>query len=272
VRHILILVSVLSVLGSSAVSRAAVFTVSTSLDLVDTAIGDGLCRSSEGQMCSLRAAIQESNAIPGADVIVLQNLGPYQLRLQEPGVGTVDEDGSATGDLDVATAITVQAPAAASQRRIQVVFHETLGPPEDRIFHVLPAGNLTLRGVSLEDGVATSASTSRGGAILNEGILDLADCTLDGNDALEGGAIYNDGFLAVDSCTFSSNDARDVGGGAGDGGAIFSSTFKLMIVTGSTFVGNGADGRGGAVFSDFGSITDLENSTFSGNTGPDVLR
>ena len=46
-----------------------------------------------------------------------------------------------------------------TMRRIQVAFNEQQGdPPEDRIFHVLPAGDLTLRGVSLEDGVATSAS------------------------------------------------------------------------------------------------------------------
>jgi hypothetical protein len=137
---------------------------------------------------------------------------------------------------------------------------------------VLPAGDLTLRGVSLEDGVATSVSTSRGGAILNEGTLDLSDCALDGNDALEGGAIYNDGFLDAETCTFSNNHARNTGGGAGEGGAISSTAFGITTVLRSTFTGNRADVRGGAIFGGFDTVVDLENSTLSGNSGPDVLR
>jgi predicted outer membrane repeat protein len=239
VRHSLIYLSVLCVLASADQGRAATFTVTTSLDLLDTAIGDGLCRTSEGQTCSLRAAIQESNALGGSHTIRLGG-GPYRLTLQEPGANDPDEDAAATGDLDVTADILVESTSA-TLRRIQVAFNELIGPPADRIFHVLPGGDLTLIGLSLEDGVATSASTSRGGAILNEGTLHVSDCEFDANDATVGGAIYNDDFASLD-------------------------------VDSSTFTNNGATSGGGAIFGDAAGFVDLENSTFSSNDGPDVLR
>lgn len=269
-RHGLLLVCVLSVVVSPALSRAAIFTVTTTLDLVDASLGDGVCLTAD-QSCSLRAAIQQANALGGSHTIRLGG-GPYQLTLQEPAAADPDEDAAATGDLDVTADVSIESTSV-SQRRIRVAFNEQQGDgPEDRIFHVLPVGTLTLDGVSLEDGVATSTSTSRGGAILNEGLLFLSDCTLDGNEALEGGGIYNDGFLLGGSCTFSGNEARNLGGGPGDGGAIFSTTLGATVLADSTFTGNGADGRGGAVFGDFDTFLELVNSTLSGNTGPDVLR
>src|SRR5437868_3165694 len=45
---------------------AATFTVNTTDDLSDTDPGDGVCVTSDGT-CSLRAAIQESNALSGND-------------------------------------------------------------------------------------------------------------------------------------------------------------------------------------------------------------
>jgi hypothetical protein len=92
VRHILILVAGLSVLAGSAVSRAATFTVTTSLDLVDANLGDGACLTVD-QSCSLRAAVQQANALGGFHTIRLGG-GPYKLTLQEPGAADPDEDGS----------------------------------------------------------------------------------------------------------------------------------------------------------------------------------
>jgi len=47
---------------------AATFTVDTTDDAVDVAPGDGQCKTANDH-CSLRAAIQEANALIGADVI-----------------------------------------------------------------------------------------------------------------------------------------------------------------------------------------------------------
>ena len=56
----------------SARSQAATFTVNNPLDVVDAAPGNGICETAPGNgVCTLRAAIQETNALAGADEIIL---------------------------------------------------------------------------------------------------------------------------------------------------------------------------------------------------------
>ncbi len=70
------------------------FTVDSTTDAVDADPGDGLCASAAGE-CTLRAAIQETNALLGPDSIQVPE-GTFTLTI--PGA---DEDASSTGDLDV---------------------------------------------------------------------------------------------------------------------------------------------------------------------------
>jgi CSLREA domain-containing protein len=51
-------------------AAAATFLVNTSVDAVDAVPGDGVCATIDG-LCSLRAAVQESNALTGAHAISL---------------------------------------------------------------------------------------------------------------------------------------------------------------------------------------------------------
>src|SRR2546425_8661400 len=81
-------------------AAAVTFTVNDTADGVDAAPGDGRCATAAGT-CTLRAAIQETNAEPGADTIMVQ-AGTYLLTI--PGRG---EDAAATGDLDIAEALTI---------------------------------------------------------------------------------------------------------------------------------------------------------------------
>jgi hypothetical protein len=70
------------------------FTVDSYFDTVDADPGDGFALDAVGQT-SLRAAIMQANANPGADTISLK-AGIYSFSIE----GT-DEDAAATGDLDV---------------------------------------------------------------------------------------------------------------------------------------------------------------------------
>jgi len=74
--------AVLAVALSGAIQTdAATFTVNRTLDAVDARPGDGICGTGRGnRICTLRAAIQESNARPGADIINLP-AGTYTLTL-----------------------------------------------------------------------------------------------------------------------------------------------------------------------------------------------
>src|SRR5437867_11074046 len=77
-------------------TRAATFNVNSTTDAVDATPGDGACATAgPTPVCTLRAAIQEANALRGADVINLP-AGTYTLTI--PGRG---EDHAATGDLDI---------------------------------------------------------------------------------------------------------------------------------------------------------------------------
>jgi len=75
----------------AAPAQAVVFAVDSTVDAVDAVPGDGTCADASGA-CTLRAAIQETNALAGADVVELP-AGNYVLSI--PGIG---EDTSATGD------------------------------------------------------------------------------------------------------------------------------------------------------------------------------
>src|SRR4029079_14318295 len=77
-----------------AAGLAATFVVNSTLDATDVLPGNGAC-SPATAVCTLRAAVQEANALPGTHVIVLP-AGIYRLTI--PGRGEVR---GATGDLDI---------------------------------------------------------------------------------------------------------------------------------------------------------------------------
>jgi len=52
-------------------SHATTFIVNTTADTADAVPGDGICADSGGA-CSLRAAVQEANALAGPDTIQLR--------------------------------------------------------------------------------------------------------------------------------------------------------------------------------------------------------
>jgi CSLREA domain-containing protein len=58
--------------GSSAPTIASnTFTVTSTTDTTDATPGDGICETAPGNhICTLRAAIQETNALPGSDTII----------------------------------------------------------------------------------------------------------------------------------------------------------------------------------------------------------
>jgi CSLREA domain-containing protein len=76
------------------------FTVNSTADIVDDNPGDGACSTVFG-VCTLRAAIMETNALVGANSISLP-AGHYMLAL--PGS---NENGCLTGDLDIVDDLTI---------------------------------------------------------------------------------------------------------------------------------------------------------------------
>ncbi|HNB53427.1 MAG TPA: CSLREA domain-containing protein, partial [Anaerolineales bacterium] len=83
-------------------TAGSTITVNNMTDGVDANIGNGLCETSTPGQCTLRAAIQEANALPGTQTITLP-AGIINLSLAGSG-----ENASATGDLDITDALIIQ--------------------------------------------------------------------------------------------------------------------------------------------------------------------
>ncbi|MDQ6972576.1 MAG: carboxypeptidase regulatory-like domain-containing protein, partial [Mariprofundaceae bacterium] len=115
-----------STYGYSAISKVNVvkFLVNTTTDGVDANIGDGACADANSS-CSLRAAVQETNALTGADSIGLA-AGIYTLTLTGPG-----ENLSASGDLDIRDGLSIIGSGAGSTT--------INGNATDRVLHIDPA-------------------------------------------------------------------------------------------------------------------------------------
>lgn len=153
------------------------FTVNSVIDTVDANPGDGVALDASGNT-SLRAAVQEANATPGEDTIVLPD---ELIQLFTPGRG---EDMAETGDLDITDdVIIIGAGAGASIIDIE---------RQDRIFDIHPGVSAEISGVTIRDALVNN-STEDGGAIRNAGTLLITDSTLTLNSASNGGgAILNE--------------------------------------------------------------------------------
>jgi CSLREA domain-containing protein len=217
-------------------AHAASFTVTTTADTADAWVGDGVCADVHGR-CTLRAAVQEANARPGADIITLP-AGTYTLSF-------VPLNGS--GDLNLTGETTIMAaPGATATIRGG---HSWL----DRIFAVAPSANVKLVDLIIAGGIAT-----RGGAIFNEGTLLVERTTIRSSGAEDGGAIFNRGALTLSGSTLRDNIALF------SGGAIFNHAAGTLSISSSTLAGNRAGSDGGGLAFAGGEAT-IQNSTFSGN-------
>ena len=238
----------LSLLGSALVVspvRAASFTVDTINDTTDTSAGDGLCIDASGN-CSLRAAIQETNALAGADVISLP-AGTYTLTLgsQLPAIsGTLTVNGGG------AKTTIIQANVAPNTAPY-------------RVFEVGTNGNLTLNEVTVQHGTCTGACASyagNGGGILNQGTINITNSIVANNHANNGGGMFalGSGSVTILNSTFASNTV------SADGGGLYIFATTSPTITNSTFYNNRASTLGGGVHTVYTTLT-VRNSTFSGN-------
>jgi len=132
------------------------------------------------------------------------------------------------------------------------------GNQNGRIFDVSPGATVELISLTITNGFAGTGNS--GGAIVNNGSLNITNCTLAGNstdDNDNGGAIYNNGALRLTACTLAANSANF-------GGAIQNYNINCALVN-CTLAGNLADINGGAIDSDFSAVLALTHCTFYGN-------
>ena len=185
--------SILCTLGLAAqVCSAAIFTVNvTVFDATDNALGDGECRISGGDFCTLRAAVMEANALPGPDIIVLPEDANIVLDISPPPVPTPPT--AANGDLEISETVII-GTFTADIANFPTIDARNLN---DRVFDVLSTTDIfTLQNVRVRGGnVAHGTGVGRGGAIRifsGVGEANIFGVDFFGNTADRGGAIYAD--------------------------------------------------------------------------------
>lgn len=257
------------------------FDVNSGADAVDAVPGNGTCATASG-LCTLRAAIQEANAL-GAAII---NIWVAATTLT---TGAANEDAAAGGDLDIIGAVILRGNGATLSTTVA-----------DRFFDVRPNGMLIVSDlvmigqdtylglvggcVNVGAGAVFTASrtvfnacyAATGGGVGIAGdfaTVEIADSNIFGNRANTGGGLgtsgaTDDARITIERTMFSLNDAVD-----GDGGAIYTidSSLTLTNVTmeRNTATNEEVGGRGGGLFFDSVSVTHmaaLTHVTIANNT------
>ena len=260
---VLLAVGGLAVTGVAGTASAGEeFVVTTVEDTVDATPGDGECEDAAGD-CSLRAAVQEANALAGEQRI---RLSSATYVLSRAGAG---EDAASTGDLDVTGPLVVLGGGATVD-----------AAGLDRVVDVLRGASLTASEVTLTDGAV--ARNQDGAVIRSFGALDLRDAAVtDGRGGRFGGGIASTGTLRAERVVVEGNTTQTAGGGIAASGS--SQLTQVRLVGNTSVVGGGvvnagtldADGlevvdntaqlSGGGLSTEAGGTTTVDGSTFSGN-------
>jgi predicted outer membrane repeat protein len=246
----------------------AVFNVTTTLDVIDSADGKR----------SLREAITAANNLAGTDLIVLP-AGVFKISLTAAG-----EDANATGDFDVTDAATIRGAGAGAT----IIDGQQL----DRVFDVFGTAPGSIRVVFEKLTVRNGNVTGHGGGIqVGNADLVFRDGVVSGNRAsLMGGGVSNEavpgtGIVTVVRSTVSRNVASFAGGlrigGSGSPLTVKDSTLRRNIadngsgggirattatLTNCSVSGNSASDTGGGINADTLTLTNCSVSGNSTNT------
>jgi len=239
-----------SLLLAVAPAAAATFTVNDTADAVDAMLGDGTCATAGGT-CTLRAAIQEANALPGPDTITVP-AGTYLLTIEGR-----DEDAAVTGDLDITDDVTITGAGA------DLTILD--GNGVDRILDIeLPASRVTIvvaiAALTIRNGNSGPGALADGGGLYNSGTLTLRNVVVANNTtaAANGGGITSINDITLTDCVVSGNTTATYGGGIDNFGT---ATLENVTVSGNM------SGLGGGIANDDGSaVAALTNVTIADNS------
>lgn len=235
--------ALLAVVPRAGAQPEQTFTVNTPADTNDAMLGDGICADVTGA-CSLRAALEEANALDGETTI---NLPARTYAL------TMGNQLFATEDITIvgAGARTTTIEQTGQERVLEI------GASTTTISGVTITGGET----GFDDSDDLNAGVGGGIWVYSGATLDLVDVTVSGNSAnTSGGGIDSDGAVDIFGSTIANNSAT--GSGLQIGGGIDDFGSNLTIVD-STIAGNTAPGNGGGVLA---ANATLVNDTIANNS------
>src|SRR2546426_5489758 len=236
--------------GVPAWGAVMTYNVNSTADLANSNPTSKMCATTTG-VCTLRAAIQASNANAGTDTIVLP-AGTYTLTITGR-----NENLAATGDLDITDPVNITGAGASS-----VIID---GNGIDRVFDVFANGTTTISGVTIRNGNpgGTCSTTVTQTCVANTGCPSGQTCVFKSGGGIQTGAIIaNDvATLNLSRVVVTQNTSDDAGGGIAN-----SDILSLTDVTVSNNTCAGTSCFGGGVFNKNGGTATLSRVTLSGNT------
>jgi fibronectin-binding autotransporter adhesin len=193
---------------------------------------------------SLRLAIIEANANPGADTI--RNYAP-------DGIG-----GTISYPINL-TLGGIQLPTVTDHVAIEAQGQFTVsGNDVSRVLSINSGVTVSLAGMTFTNG---NAASGNGGAIHNQGALSLFSMTIRESEAVSGGGIYSTGALNITGSSISDNRA-DRGGGVFHTGPTLNVTDS--VIAGNDVVPASGVAQGGGIFV-LGGTTTLERTVVQFN-------
>lgn len=264
---------------SNVAANAATFVVTTTADTLDATAGNGICADSGGN-CSLRAAITESNALAGADIITLP-AGTYTITIAE-----ASDNANANGDFDITSDITINGAGSGT------TFVEAATAPgvaTGRVFHIrgLAAANTivaNLNGMTIRNGRYPN-NTFVAGVRVDQGTnhnVTLDNVIVSGNlNATNGGGVGISGAttptLTISNSTITGNGVgSNVAGTGANGAGLFINSISTVIISNTTISNNVSNNAiaasassvfGGGIFiGGGGGTTTITNSSITGNS------
>ncbi len=227
----------------------------------------------------LDISVDGSTAGSGADTIEFATGGDINLSV-------IDDTAIGRSALLVTSNITIRGNA------VGITISRAVAAAEMRLFRVTAAGDLTLESISLTGGIVRGTNganagenggDARGGAIYNQGSLQIVASTLYANQAIggtagagatngsgRGGAIYNDrGTLSITNSTLSGNEVHTGSGSpmpSSFGGAIYAHNGSTTAHNSTIAYGMASTGRGIYILAEEGAaIADIRSSIIGQN-------
>lgn len=243
--------------------------VNSTEDAVDLDPGDGVCETApDNGVCTLRAAVLETNALSGQDTIQVP-AGTYALAI--PGRY---EDSAVTGDLDITDPAglrirgTGRDSTVIDARQIDRVIHAS-GPVVLEVRDIAITGGKAETGYEFRDGYRYVFEPGAGGGIYLSwergdlgGSLDLLDSTVRNNMAEgDGSGILAEGETTISDSSLISNTST-----SGSGGGLYVDYGNLTVGRSLVKDNSAAQDGGGIAHEGEGTVFALHDSTISDNT------
>lgn len=239
-------------LSISSPSLSATFNVNNNADVGDATPGDGICETiANNGVCTLRAAIDETNSLTGTDTIFLP-ANVYKIQ-------TAAANDNSSGSFYISDGLTLNGEDVSTTI--------ISGESQDRVFYINSSSHVRISDITIEKG--NSGTTSSGGGILlsNSSLTSVIfNCIIRDNRAQTGaGVSWSSPITAVtiENSVIENNTGISSAMPPYSAGAGINSGTGILFLSKST-VRNNTSVFGGGIF----SIGDIEitRSTISGNT------